>query len=490
MVLVILVMVGMTAVPAASASPTPESVPDLAIAGPRGRFHGENIVTPEPDARQIASGTVRPGRSSWFSVSLRNVGSGDDSFDLRGSGDGDGFMVRYYDHRSVEVTAEVVAGTYGVSLDVGRRTSMSIEVVAPDDADVGDGRTVWLRAVEPDLGNEDLVRGHATVPPLKVWAVSFDGQLRCTATFPHRSLEPGRFTDVRVRLTNVTHDTITIAPQFGALVFRNQDGDKVGDSVPPPFPRPGPIPVTLKPGHSVGLDIYDARVRWSGPLSVTVLCSGGRFAMPPVRLPVTVPEAPASIAAAIDAAVGVSGSPWQVCHPGPAGQPATGVLPTPLPSHLPDMTVRCWATVTQEDGFDVVNLNMVSHDDAPAYTLGEDNPFSIEPDPGQDGPNYLAVRWDFVVTADAARPYSSGMQSQALGTGKATSFALFRGGWHVGGGGPCGYWSVGWSPGGSSLLLDWIAGCTQDGVIAAPVARGAGAVEREHGHVLMTRRAG
>ena len=41
---------------------------------------------------------------------------------------------------------------------------MSIEVVAPDGADVGDGRTVWLRAVEPDFGNEDLVRGHATVP--------------------------------------------------------------------------------------------------------------------------------------------------------------------------------------------------------------------------------------------------------------------------------------------------------------------------------------
>ena len=159
MVIVILVMVGMMAVPAASASPTPEGVPDLAIAGPRGRFHGENIVTPEPDARQIVSGSVRPGGSSWFSVSLRNVGSGDDSFDLRGTGDGDGFMVRYYDHRSVEVTAEVVAGTYGVSLDVGRRTSMSIEVVAPEDADVGDGRTVWLRATEPDFGSEEGVGG-------------------------------------------------------------------------------------------------------------------------------------------------------------------------------------------------------------------------------------------------------------------------------------------------------------------------------------------
>ena len=191
MVIVILMMLGMTAVPAASASAPPDGVPDLAIAGSRGRFHGENIVTPEPDARQIASGSVRPGRSSWFSVSLRNVGSADDSFDVHGTGDADGFVVRYYDHDFVEVTAEVVAGTYQVSLDVGRRTSMSIEVVAPDDADVGDGRIVWLRAIEPDFGNEDLVRGKVTVPPLKVWTVSFNGQLRCTATFPHRSLEPG-----------------------------------------------------------------------------------------------------------------------------------------------------------------------------------------------------------------------------------------------------------------------------------------------------------
>ena len=43
------------------------------------------------------------------------------------------------------------------------------------------------------------------------------------------------------------------------------------------------------------------------------------------------------------------------------------------------MTVRCWATATEENGFDVVNLNMVSPDDAPAYTLGEDNPFSSSP---------------------------------------------------------------------------------------------------------------
>ena len=327
MVIVILVMVGMTVVPAASASPTPEGVPDLAIAGPRGRFHGENIVTPEPDARQIVSGSVCPGGSSWFSVSLRNVGSGDDSFDLRRNGR------RRWLHGSVLRPSLCRGDRRGGGRHVG---CPWMSVVGPRCRSRWSLRTTPTWAMDGPCGSapssrtsatNELVRGHATVPPPKAWAASFDGNCGARRCSPIARWSPDvSRTCVCGSQCRPLHDHVRRSS--GLSCSGTRTGTRWGASVPPPFPRPGPIPVTLKPGHSAGA----RHVRRQGPVERPVVRDGAvqRRPLRDASRSVAgdaVPEAPASTAAAIDAAVGVSGSPWQVCHPGPAGQPATVCCP-------------------------------------------------------------------------------------------------------------------------------------------------------------------
>jgi hypothetical protein len=73
------------------------------------------------------------------------------------------------------------------------------------------------------------------------------------------------------------------------------------------------------------------------------------------RASVAAPGGP-TIAAAIQAASSVPGSPFSVCRPGPTGSAAIGTFETPDGKSLPPLTLRCWADVTQENGFDVVSL--------------------------------------------------------------------------------------------------------------------------------------
>lgn len=434
---------------------------DLAIAGNDG-YLGRGVIDPAPDPEQLAERAIRPGRSTGFVVELRNLGAAD-TFTVLGSGDADGFGVRYLDGDGIDVTTEVTAGTYSVSLDAGRRSPLLVRIVAPAEGsvDVGARHTVWLRASEADSGRSDLVRARVEVPPLRLWSSSFDGRLRCTATFPHRIWQPGRFTNVEVRLTNLTGHHLSFTRPAASLVFRDEAGRRLGDTLPPPFPGPFPGTVELAPGESTRVDLWKTRLRWSGPLSVTVRCGGGRFSMPPATIHVAVPTPQPSVAAAIDAAVGAPGSPWQVCHPGPNGEPATGIFQTPDGRDLPPLTVLCWATVRTEDGFHVVSLHLVSPDDAPGYVLGETNPFRIDPEPPDDAPNFLAVRWGFVVTADDVRPYSSVTQVKALGSGRSVSYTLNpQGVWKVGGGGTCGFHGYAWWYSGDGLSIDWITACT------------------------------
>jgi hypothetical protein len=97
----------------------------------------------------------------------------------------------------------------------------------------------------------------------------------------------------------------------------------------------------------------------------------------------------------------VDGSPFQACPPGPNGDANTGFFSTPDGQDLPPMTLRCWATVTQEDGSDTASLQLVSPSDAPDYSIPEDLfPFGGQP-PGTD--NMAASRWGFVVTAGSVR---------------------------------------------------------------------------------------
>jgi hypothetical protein len=192
--------------------------------------------------------------------------------------------------------------------------------------------------------------------------------------------------------------------------------------------------------------------------------------MPRVVLPVEQPGAPATPADAIAVAIAVDGSPFQACPPGPNGEANTGSFSTPDGQDLPPMTLRCWATVTEEDGFDTVSLQLVSPSDAPDYTIPEDGfPFG-EQLPGTD--NMAASRWGFVVTSDTVRPYLALEQSRALGHGQSSFYQLHDGHWSSDPS-SCGYGSYGASLTGEYFLLDWITGCTQTHApsSASPVGR-------------------
>jgi hypothetical protein len=264
---------------------------------------------------------------------------------------------------------------------------------------------------------------------------------------------------VTLSLTNLTDRTLPPQYAYGYLVFRDASGTKLWDTSPK-FEGPTPGTGSIGPHETVKVFVYDTRVRWSGPLSVTPVCDRLRLTMPTVVLPVASPGAPASVDDAIHAAVAVSESPFQACPPGPNGAATTGSFDAPDERSLPPLTLRCWAEVRQEDGFDVVSLELVSPSDAPDYTIPEDTfVFGPAPLPGTD--NMLAARWSFVVTADAVIPYYAIMFDRALGSGTSYFYELHDGAWRLGGYGPCGYEGAALATTGDWFFLDWIAACTQ-----------------------------
>jgi len=265
---------------------------------------------------------------------------------------------------------------------------------------------------------------------------------------------------VTIHVTDLTRHAITIYTQGAALSVRSSDGSYLWRTGPPGFfSGPPPSPQTLHPGWPVPMFLWDAKVRWSGPLQVRAICGDIKVRMPTVTLDVTSPGAPASVTAAIDTAVGVRGSPFQDCHPGPSGEPATGQSSTPDGRNLPPLTVRCWANVTFQDGFDVVRLHMVSPDDAPSYKLNDR--FRITPQPPRDAPNFFAASWDFVVTSTSAHSYLSLSESKALGRGPGEyGYWLRHGQWSSSDWATCGVESFTIAPTGSGFPLDFITGCT------------------------------
>jgi hypothetical protein len=294
--------------------------------------------------------------------------------------------------------------------------------------------------------------------PVRVWAVNYKGTLRCTATFPHGTLKPGHKTHVSITVTNLTdHRKNTYG--FGYLEFRDQERNLLWDSSPR---TEGPVPgLEVGPHQTKRMISEDARVRWSGPLFLTPVCGGLKVNMPEASFDVAQPGAPDNDSDAIDAAVSVTGSPFQACHPGSNGEARTGSMAPPTGRDEPDMTFRCWAEVRHEQGFDVVALNMVSPEDAPDYTIDESQSgfFPSGNLPGNS--NMLAGRWGFVVTSSDARGYISLTDARATnGEGKIYSYNLRDGEWTIGGGGTCNFTSSSQDVYGNSFFLEWLPDCT------------------------------
>lgn len=430
---------------------------DLSIGENRFDLIGRNEVDPT-GLEQTLRARIQPGKTRAYTIRVANHDDVARTYELLGAPGGSRFGARYLDG-DVDVTEAVVAGAHAVSLEPRSRVDLRLEVTAAAGVETGDAHTfdvVGTNADDPEA-IADVVRLRVSVPPISVWAVNYPGTLRCTAEFHRRTLRPGFETGVRFTVTNLTDHTMDTVYAYGSLVFRDQQGTELWSTAG--YLGPAPIVWRLKPGRTKELFSFDARVRWSGPLEIEPICGGLRLEMPRVSLPVAATTALPTEREAIDAAV-VFAVPFQPCHPGPNGQPANATLETPDGRDLPPQTVRCWATVRREEGFDVVTLNLVAPSDAPDYTIPEATggfPFGDEL-PGEM--NMAASRWDLVVTTDRVRPFLSQMRARALGQGEGASYLWRRGEWQLSGWGPCGYEAFGLSGNGETFMLEWITGCS------------------------------
>ena len=154
----------------------------------------------------------------------------------------------------------------------------------------------------------------------------------------------------------------------------------------------------LEPGATFQPLIRSAvKVRWPGPLEVVPACPLFNDPLPSLSLDVTVPGKAPATSDALEAALGETHDLFRDCLPEPNGTWVTGVIEFP---DAPGMPARCSASVVQGEGFDVVELRLVSPPDAPDYEM----PQYIIMVPELPGTGSMeALRWTFVVTASETR---------------------------------------------------------------------------------------
>lgn len=453
-----------TAAPAGSSS--------LALVGPdaairtqhQTSFVGNGIYT-SGGRNQTVFADVAPGRTRTFVVRVENDGSSAaDSFMLLGSAGGGTFGIAYLEglEGSADVTAEVVAGTYTMNdVERGRHRIVRIVLTAAEGAPTGAYRSVLLTATSVERSYlSDTVRARVVVPPLRTSAVSADGRFRCTASFPDRVLDPGYETQVRFTLTNLTNQTASprYGVGYGSLIFRDELGNELW-STRPFWEGPTPWVGSIEPHGTKKLWAFDARVRWSAPLTIEPVCTAIRAHLPPVTLDVAVPGETPRPDAAIDAAVAVTHGVFDSCRPIDRTHAVTGEFPPPDGSALAPLPMRCWANVEREEGFDVVTLFFVS----PADAQLKEPPLPGDPWGlvrwRDDLPPWEVARFDFVVTTNEVRGFASARISRTPpADGRAPSFEWWDGTWYRGWG-TCGYW--GWAIGITIAYynIDWVTSC-------------------------------
>jgi hypothetical protein len=432
--------------------------PDLALRSGHSGWVGRGAIDESGGPHQRLITPIQPSRTRDIVIELRNDGP-QAMFLLTGAPGTNEFLVSYLDGHHHDVSSEWTSSGERVRVGGGQRIFFHLRLTAAGDLDTGAQVSLWVRAQGVRSGVADLVRALVTVGPRTVAAATSDGRLRCSASFPSRSIKVGSLIGATVELRNISHHAVRTEAGSAYLVIRSSDGRFLWNTGSIGlFSQPPPIQRTLAPGRSVRLYVWDAKVRWPGPVQVRVICGGLEVHMPTVSLEVTSPGPPASVTAAIDAAVGVPGSPFQQCHPGPNGEPALGTVATPDGRDVPPLTVRCWASVKAETDFDVVRLHIVSPDDAPSYVLNDR--FRIRPQPVRDAPNFLAASWDFVVTSDYVRSYLTLEESKAYGTGPGVyGYFLRHGRWSSSDWSTCGSEGFVIAFLGTAFPLEFITGC-------------------------------
>jgi hypothetical protein len=306
----------------------------------------------------------------------------------------------------------------------------------------------------PSAKADSHVHAQGTAGPMRVSGLNKSHTLRCTARFPTGYLVPGDIADISLREKNLSDKRVTVPPAH--LVYSDNTGDRLWNTQL--FSSGGVHGVTIKPGTQASVPVSDVRGRWSGPLQVQVIC-GGMIRLGPVTLPVAVPTPPTSTDDAVAQAVAVSASPFQDCPPGPGGSATSGSIDPPDATPIPPMSLRCWADVRAEDGFDVVSLQMVSPSGAPDFVVSEHATLDAPPVLPGAAP-MLAARWDFVVTADSAIPVNSLTFARVSGSGSTAGYRLETGSWTKEETGTCAASDTGsMSRLGDSFFLLFIADC-------------------------------
>src|SRR5205807_6585788 len=126
-----------------SGSATMVVVPDLAIATTNYRFVGQQVVD-RTGAKERMNQEVPPGGTRSFVVEIANRGNIRETFRLRGEDSQGEFTVAYAD-RGKDVTAEVVKGTYEISVHGGGQRYLALQVSAAPDAPTGTAAVFTIR---------------------------------------------------------------------------------------------------------------------------------------------------------------------------------------------------------------------------------------------------------------------------------------------------------------------------------------------------------
>ncbi len=247
---------------------------------------------------------------------------------------------------------------------------------------------------------------------VSVSALAHGGAVRCTATFPSTTIEPGTPTGVRFVVENISEPGLSVSEgagngQIGYLIERTrtgsliQDTSHVHDGIIGGRPLPRPIPI----GFAMTMPAYDPPVLHPGPVVITPVCAltPKTVTLPPVRLDVSATGQAPAAEDAIRRAVAAAGAAFSTCAP---TRDQEWVMGTSSTRSGTPFNARCGALVLHNRGFVVVLLGIVSPPRAPAIDLdalasqlGSVKTIGVK--------SSVAVSvWRFVVTTEALREVS------------------------------------------------------------------------------------
>jgi hypothetical protein len=284
-----------------------------------------------------------------------------------------------------------------------------------------------------------------------------DGTLRCAVSVKD-PVVPGAPLPITFTLTNVSSEAQQVmegTPSFTYMIEssdgssfdtypRSLFGTKYNDSFP------------LKAGASWSPhDFLRLRVQFPGPLVITPRCM--ETVLDPIQVDVQSDGVAPAEDAAVASAVGSTSGLFDDCIPAPDQTPIVGTIHPPKGSNVPPMPARCSARIQTYDGFDVVQLAIVSPPAAGAVQIPDGIPteenLQLPADPTVD-----VIVWRFVVTPDrTVSVYAFHRSKTEAGDATAPEWEVTASGWNGPGGGICGSEGVG--RGIDGPLVDFVNAC-------------------------------